>query len=132
MRHPSVFVRIDAGTYALVEWGYSQAEYYPDIIASILKSEKKPISLEAIYIRVCQIRNIRRSTLTMLLSMRPRFYKSKEDTYGLKFGSPPREKQTLRTPEWLVEDSDSIKRIEQSIQRGYDVENIIAVDFDNK
>jgi hypothetical protein len=132
MSHPNEFVRVDVGTYALFEWGYSQAEYYPDIIASILKSEKKSISLDAIYIKVCQIRDVRQSTLTMLLSMHPRFYKSRENTYGLRVWLPPREKQTLRTPEWLVEDSDSIKRIEQSVQRGYDVESMIAVDFDQQ
>ena len=42
----------------------------------------------------------------MLLDMYPRFYKSLENTYGLRAWLSPREKQTLRTPEWLVESLD--------------------------
>ena len=67
----------------------------------------------------------------MSLDMQPRFYKSLEKTYGLRVWLPPREKQTLRTPEWLVEESDSFKRLEQAIKRGYDVVNMIQADLDN-
>lgn len=129
--HPDVFVRIDAGTYALAEWGFSQVDYYPDIIASILKSSKKPLSADAIYHRVNEIRPVKQSTLIMLLDMHPRFYRSLEKTYGLRVWLPPREKQTLRTPQWLVEDSDSYKRVGQATQRGYDVENMIQADLDD-
>lgn len=64
----------------------------------------------------------------MYLDMHPRFYKSINGTYGLRTWLPPREKQNLRTPEWLVEDSKSFERVERSKQRGYDVEGIIETD----
>lgn len=129
--HPDVFVRVDAGTYALVEWGFSQVDTYPDIIASILKSEGKPLTADALYHRVDAIRQVKQSTLIMSLEMHPRFYRSLQKTYGLRAWLPLREKQTLRTPEWLVEDSDSYKRLEQSSQRGYDIENMIQADLDD-
>jgi transcriptional regulator len=128
MNYPELFVRVDAGTYALVEWGFSQVDYYPDIIASILKSSNKPLSADAIYHKVNEIRQVKRTTLIMLLDLHPRFYRSLEKTYGLRVWLLPREKQTLRTPEWLVEDSDSYKRLEQASQRGYDIENMIRAD----
>lgn len=132
MNHPQIFVRVDSGTYALVEWGFSQADTYPDIIASILKLSNKPLSADAIYHKVNEIRQVKQSTLIMSLDMHPRFYRSFEKTYGLRVWLPPREKQTLRTPEWLVEDSDSFKRLEQASMRGYDVENMIQSDLDNR
>lgn len=130
MNHPQIFVRVDSGTYALAEWGFSQVDTYPDIIASILKTSKKPLSADAIYHKVNEIRQVKQSTLIMSLDMHPRFYRSREKTYGLRVWLPPREKQTLRTPEWLVEDSDSYKRLEQASQRGYDIENMIQEDLD--
>jgi transcriptional regulator len=128
MNHPQIFVRVDSGTYALVEWGFSQVDTYPDIIASILKSSSKPLSADAIYHKVHEIRQVKQSTLIMSLEMHPRFYKSLQKTYGLRAWLPPREKQTLRTPEWLVEDSESYKRLEQASQRGYDIESMIQAD----
>jgi transcriptional regulator/DNA-directed RNA polymerase delta subunit len=131
MNHPQIFVRVDSGTYALVEWGLSQVDTYPDIIASILKTSKKPLSADAIYHRVNEIRQVKKSTLIMSLEMHPRFYKSLQKTYGLRAWLPPREKQTLRTPEWLVEDRESYKRLEQASQRGYNIENMIREDLES-
>ena len=129
--YPELFVRVDPGTYALVEWGVEQVDTYVDIIASILKSLNKPISADAIYHKVSEIREIKQSTLLMSLEMHPRFYKSLEETYGLRVWLLPREKQTLRTPERLVEDRDSYKRLERASQRGYDVENMLQIDLDS-
>lgn len=128
MSDPDLFVRVDAGTYALAEWGFNRVDTYPDIIASILKSHKKALPGEKIFFKVDEIRPIKRVTLTMLLDLHPRFYKSLEQTYGLRVWLPDREKQTLRTPEWLIEDSDSYRRLEHAIQRGYDVESILKAD----
>lgn len=130
MNHPQIFVRVDSGTYALVEWRFSQVDTYPDIIASILKSSGKPLSADAIYHKVNEIRQVKQSTLIMSLEMHPRFYKSLQKTYGLRAWLPPREKQTLRTPEWLVEDRESYKRLEQAGQRGNNIESIIQADLD--
>lgn len=129
--HPDLFVRVDAGTYALVKWGFSQVDYYPDIIASILKSSNKPLSADAVFHKVNEIRQVKRTTLIMLLDLHPRFYRSLEKTYGLRAWLPSRDKQTLRTPEWLVEDSESYKRLEQASQRGYDIESMLQSDLDN-
>lgn len=117
--HSERFVRVGQGTYALVEWGMSEAEYYPDIISSVLKEETRPLSVDTIHSRVNAIRPVKRQTITMSLDMHPRFYKSIESTYGLRSWLSPREKQTLRTPEWLVEESASFMRVERAIERGY-------------
>ena len=131
MNHPKLFVRVDAGTYALAEWGVDAAAYYQDIIALVLREEGKALPYESIYHRVKEKRQIKRTTLIMLLDMYPRFYKSLENTYGLRAWLAPREKQTLRTPEWLVESSDSYERLAQAGNRGYNVESILQVDLDN-
>ena len=130
MNHPKLFVRVDAGTYALSEWGIDEAEYYQEIIASLLREEKKALSSESIYHRVNEKRQIKRTTLIMLLDMYPRFYKSLENTYGLRAWLSPREKQTLRTPECFVESLDSYERLVQASQRGYAVESMIQLDLD--
>jgi hypothetical protein len=132
MSDPDSFVRVDAGTYALAEWGHDRVATYPDIIASILKLHNKSLPSDTIFSKVSEVRPIKQVTLTMLLDLHPRFYRSMEKTYGLRVWLPEREKQTLRTPEWLVEDSDSYKRLEQAIQRGYDVESILKADHDTR
>ena len=129
MNHPKLFVRVNAGTYALSEWGINEAEYYQEIIASLFREERKALSSESIYHRVNEKRQIKRTTLIMLLDMYPRFYKSLENTYGLRAWLSPREKQTLRTPEWLVEDIESFKRLINASLRGYDIENMIKLDL---
>jgi hypothetical protein len=131
MDHPKLFVRVDAGTYALAEWGIDEAAYYQDIIATVLHEEEKALPYETIFHRVNEKRQIKQTTLNMLLDMHPRFYKSLEHTYGLRAWLAPREKQTLRTPEWLVESLDSYERLAQASTRGYNIGSIIQVDLDN-
>jgi hypothetical protein len=128
MSDPKLFVRVNPGTYALAEWGLNPVDTYPDIIASILKSQKKPLPGQTIFFKVNEIRQIKQATLTMLLDLHPRFYRSLEKTYGLRVWLPEREKQTLRTPEWLIEDSESYKRLERATQRGYDVDSMLRID----
>src|SRR3990172_11816925 len=101
---------------------------YPDIIASVFKRENQSLPVETILAKVSSVRSVKQPSLIMYLEMHPRFYKSINNTYGLRGWLPPREKQNLRTPEWLIEDSKSIERVERARQRGYDVESIIAED----
>lgn len=126
--HPDIFVRVGHGTYALAEWGMSEVDTYPDIISSILEQEKRTLSLETIYARVNVIRPVKRQTITMYLDMHPRFYRSIESTYGLRSWLPPRDRQTLRTSEWLIEDSDSFTRVERAIERGYKIQLESAIE----
>lgn len=128
MNNPKIFVRVDAGTYALNDWGVGEAEYYQEIIASLLREEGRALSSESIFHRVNEKRQIKRTTLIMLLDLYPRFYKSLENTYGLRAWLPPREKQTLRTPEWQVEELDSYERLAQASLKGYDVESMLQLD----
>jgi len=124
----NLFVRVGQGTYELAEWGSKQVEPYPDIIASVLKHENQAIPIDAILAKVSSVRSIKQPSLIMFLEMHSRFYKSINNTYGLRGWLLPREKQNLRTPEWLIEDSKSFERVERARQRGYDVESIIAED----
>jgi len=131
LNHPELFVRVNSGTYSLAEWGVDEVAYYQDIIALILRDEGKALPYERIYQMVNEKRQIKRTTLTMLLDMYPRFYRSLENTYGLRAWLAPREKQTLRTPEGLIESLDSYERLTQARNRGYNVESILQGDLDN-
>ena len=90
----------------------------------------KKSQYESIYHKVNEKRQIKRTSLTMLLDMYPRFYKSLENTYGLRIWLAPREKQTLRTPKWLAESLDSYERLVQAGQRGCDIASILQLDLD--
>ena len=122
------FVLTNKGTYGLVEWDLDKAPYYTDLIAKVLREESHSLPMEAIYFRVNKIRPIKKTSLLLYLEMHPRFYKAIDGTYGLRAWLPPREKQTLRTPDWLVEDSKSYKRVDAARERGYDIERIILKD----
>lgn len=123
-----VFVRVEAGTYGLTEWGLQEAEYYTYIIARVLHESGKALSFGAIFLKVDAIRQIEKTSLLMFLDLNPRFYRSKSDTYGLRAWLPPRHKQTLLTPQHLIEDAKSFERVEKAIERGYDVDEIINRD----
>ena len=131
LNHRKLFVRVNAGTYALAQWGVDEVKYYQDIIAFVLHEEGRALPYESIYHRVNEKRQIKRTTLTMLLDMYPRFYKSLENTYGLRIWLAPREKQTLRTPKCLAESLDSYERLVQASQRGYDIASILQLDLDH-
>lgn len=123
-----IFVRVEAGTYGLVEWGLDEVEYYTEIIANVLKENGKALSFGNIYQKVNSIRDIKKSSLQMYLDLNPRFYKSQANTFGLRAWLPPRHKQTLLTPKNLIEDQKSLTRVEAAIKRGYNVEEIIEKD----
>lgn len=123
-----LFVRIDSGTYGLVEWGLNKTEYYTDIVAKILKKDGRALSFGAIYQQVKAVRDVDKSSLEMLLDLNPRFYKSKINTFGLRAWLPPRHKQNLLTPQGLIEDQKSLIRVEKAIKRGYNVEKTIKRD----
>ncbi len=127
-RHRDQFVRVGPGTYALVESGVKAIDTFPDIIAAVLEQEGRALPAETIYTRVIAIRRAKRQSITMSLDMHPRFYRSIESTYGLRAWLAPRDMQTLRTPEWLVEDSASFARVQRAIEKGYKVEDLIEPD----
>jgi hypothetical protein len=125
LRNKNLFVRVSQGTYALVEWGIGEVNTYPDIITSILKQVQKALSLDTLYSRVNSVRSVKRQSLVMYLDLHPRFYKSMESTYGLRIWLAPREQQTLRTPEWLVEEPSSFDRLERAARRGYKIDGLL-------
>jgi hypothetical protein len=124
LRYKSIFVRVGQGKYALAEWGVDEVDSYPNIIATVLEQERKTLPLDRIYSRVNLVRSIKMQSLIMYLEMHPRFYKSLESTYGLRSWLSPRDQQTLRTPEWLVEESSSFERLERAARRGYRIESV--------
>jgi hypothetical protein len=128
LAHNDTFVRVGTGTYELVEWGSKRVESYPDIVASVLKQQNQAIPFDLILGKVSSIRSVKQPSLIMYLEMHPRFYRSINNTYGLRGWLPPREKQNLRTPEWLIEDSKSLERVERAKRKGYVIENIIVDD----
>ena len=81
-----------------------------------------------IYQEVCAVREIEKSSLVMFLDLNPRFYKSTSNTYGLRAWLPPRHKQTLLTPSYLLEDPKSFERVQKAVERGYEVDEIVNRD----
>lgn len=128
LRDKIIFVRVDQGTYGLREWGLQPSEYYTDLLAKYLKDEKIPRTFGGIFNYINIIKAIKKSSLLMLLNLNPRFYKSIENTYGLRAWLQPRVKQTLLTPKAFVEDLKSFTRVSRAIDNGYDVDKIISMD----
>lgn len=122
------FVRSDSGTYGLASWNLETPDTYVDIIADVMHDEDQALTFGAIYQRVDMVRPIKKTSLLMSLSLHPRFYESVEGTYGLRAWLAPRHKQTLRTPRSKVEKPDSFERVVRSVERGYDVDAIVARD----
>jgi hypothetical protein len=125
-----LFLRVGPGAYALAEWGGQTPEYYPAIIASILSGADRPMPLDWIQDRVSAIRPIKPSSLRMILNLHIRFYKSIQNTYGLRVWLPiEREAQEIPLPDWLVEAPESLKRVERARAKGFHVEKILAQDM---
>jgi hypothetical protein len=122
------FVYVDQGTYGLVSWGLMSVDAYTDIIAEVLSTASKALPFGNILHSVDAKRSVKKQTLQMTLDMNPRFYYSQEGTYGLRAWLPAREKQTLRTPKWQVETSQSLERVARSLERGYDIDMIVSRD----
>jgi len=126
------FAYVDQGTYGLTAWGLVSVNAYTDIIADALKQSRRPLSFGDLLQHVSTVRSIKPQTFKMTLDLHPRFYQSKQEQYGLRAWLPPREKQTLRTPDWLVETSASYERVTRAAERGYDIAAIVASDTPQK
>lgn len=125
---PETFARVGPGTYGLTAWGLSTVDPYPDIMAAILQDEARALTFGKLYQEVNARRPIKATSLQMYLDIHPRFYRSIENTCGLRRWLPSRERQTLQIEDWLVETRDSYKRVEQAKTRGYNVDKIIEDD----
>jgi hypothetical protein len=77
----------------------------------VLSDAGHPMGFGEIQALVSATRPIKRGSLQMYLDLDPRFYKSIQGAYGLRSWLPPRERQTLGTPDWQVEDRKSYQRI---------------------
>lgn len=122
------FAQVAQGTYGLTEWGLADVKSYPEILAGVLSASGRPLTHADLRHQVMSIRDIKPSSLQMYLDMHPRFYRSINNTYGLRSWLQPPERQTLRTPRDMIEDPDSFARVARSAARGYDVDAIIASD----
>jgi hypothetical protein len=122
------FAFVGPGTFGLTEWGLDSVGKYPDLIAGLLQERGSTLTSGEILAGVTARRPIKQQSLWMFLEMHPRFYRSVEGEYGLRAWLPPRERQTLRTPSWQVEEASSYERVEKAAERGYDVEAIVAKD----
>jgi len=126
--HKKFFVRVGPGEYALAEWEVQTADFYPAIIACVLREANRPMSLDWIHARVSAIRPITQSSLRMIMSLHFRFYRSIQDTYGLRGWLPVGESKDLLFPDWLVETSSSFKRVERARAKGYHVQRFFSED----
>jgi len=82
-RLPDTFVRVASGTYGLAEWGLERSEYYIDIIERIFLESGHPLTIQETLSKVCEIRNCRESTVTMLLMLNERFRAFPGNAFGL-------------------------------------------------
>lgn len=93
-RERDIFVRVDKGTYSLVEWGTKTPLYYLDIITEILEDEGKPLKAEDILRRVEEMRPCTRTSVIMYLTLNDRFAEFSPGLYGLR--------------EWLPEETEQV------------------------
>lgn len=127
--NPEKFARTGPGTYGLTTLGHIAVDPYVDIIAGVLRVVGKPLSYGELLQRVTIKRPIKPGSFQMYVDLHPRFYKSVQGSYGLRSWLPPRGKQTLRTPRTLVEDSDSLQRVDRAKAKGYRVDAIVERDL---
>jgi hypothetical protein len=106
------FVRVGPGTYGLAEWGSQTPEPDDDTIASVLRQAGRPMTREQIFDRVSAVQQASWSGIGMSLNAHPRFYKSIEDTYGLRAWLCAADGQSDPRPIWLIEDPKSCQRVE--------------------
>ena len=106
-----IFVWQEQGTYGLASWGMNRARYTLEILQSVLHQEGKALPEERIRELANRERSVEDSSLLIYLTLHPGFYRSREGTYGLREWLPPRHKQTLATPKWLIESPASYKRL---------------------
>jgi hypothetical protein len=126
--YKELFVRVGKGTYGLVEWGGRTPAPYNKVIASILREEGRPMSKEQIFARVSVVRPASLSSVSISLGVHYRFYKSIENTYGLRAWLYAAEGQSDPRPIWLIEDPKSCPRVERARARGYGVDQVIVGD----
>lgn len=110
-KHPDIYARIAPGIYGLTTWGLKTAEPYQSIVIATLEASGRPLTEGEIFQSVNIKRSIKKNTLWMCLNREHAFYKSLEGTYGLREWLLPREKQTIRSPKWQVEDRTSLRRL---------------------
>jgi hypothetical protein len=122
------FAWVSPGTYGLREWGLESVETFPALIAQSLTAKGRPLTKGELFAAVNSRRPIQPASLTMFLDLHPRFYRCVDGRYGLRAWLPPRDRQTLRTPSWQVEDAASFERVEAARKRGYDVDALVLQD----
>ena len=110
--HPETFGRVAKGTFGLTAKGYYTAETYEKIASSELEAAGRPLTYSQLYQLVGTHRLVKKNSLRLCLDMKRAFYRSIEGTYGLRSWLPIREKQTIRTPAWKVEDLRSLCRLD--------------------
>jgi hypothetical protein len=123
-----MFVRVGPGTYGLAEWGLSEQAPFTDFVADLLLAEKRTMSHSELEFRIREARNVNPASVMLTLELGVRFYKAETGNYGLRAWLSPREMQTLRTPDYLVETESSFQRVARAASRGYHVEAVIARD----
>ncbi len=64
----------------------------------------------------------------MYLDLNPRFYKSTNNTYGLRAWLEERYKQNLLTPVDFIEETKSYERVGRARSHGYNREEINSLD----
>jgi len=124
VRRPDIFVRTAPGTYGLRKWGMSPRASNVELVAQYLHDRETVAAFGEILQAVREVPGLKKNSLAMMLDLNPRFYRSVENKYGLRGWLPPRDKQTLKTPSWQIEASDSFSRVERAALRGYDIESI--------
>ena len=124
--------RVGPGTYALAKWGYTAAIPYPDIIAEVFAGAGRPLTFGDLSHRVQNRRPVNVKSLQMMLDMHPRFYTSVNGLHGLRAWLPPRQKQSLLTPDELVEPDKSYRRVARAEARGYRVEDMLRSDREHR
>lgn len=109
LRTHDEFAYRDQGTYGLRSWG-GDVPYIKDALIKILEEEEAPLTFGQLKTRISEVREVKKSSLDMYLSLHKEFYASRSGKFGLRDWLPDR--PTIRTERDFVETPASARRLD--------------------
>lgn len=83
-REKSVFVRVDPGTYGLLEWGLKRVPYFLKLIEDAFQKAGKPLTSSEVMTCVSKVRACKESTILMYLTLNERFVRLESGEFVLR------------------------------------------------
>jgi len=101
-REKSVFVRVEPGTYGLIEWGFKRTPYFLRLIEDALRKVGKPLTSREVMTCVSNIRTCKESTILMYLTLNERFVRLESGEFALREWLTEKEEGQSESPSHLT------------------------------